>query len=42
VGLLKKLDNKNKLFFEGLCEGKGKANYIDPKRPPCLRNYDKK
>ena len=40
VGLLKKLDNKNKLFFEDLCESK--ANYIDPKKPPCLQNYDKK
>ena len=40
VGLLKKLDNKNKLFFKDLC--KSEANYIDPKRPPCLQNYDKK
>ena len=40
VGLLKKLDNKNKLFFEDLCESE--ANYIDPKKQPCLQNYDKK
>ena len=40
VGLLKKLDDKNKLFFEHLCQSK--ANYIDPKRPPCLQNNDKK
>ena len=40
VGLVKKLDNKNKLFFKDLCQRE--ANYIDPKRPPCLQNYDKK
>ena len=40
VGLLKKLDNKNKLFFKDLCQSE--ANYIDPKRPPCLQNHDKK
>ncbi len=39
-GFLKKLDDKNKLFFEDLCEIK--ANYIDPKKQPCLQNYDKK
>ena len=40
VGLLKKLDNKNKLFFKDLCQSE--ANYRDPKKPPCLQNYDKK
>ena len=39
-GLLRKLDNKNKVFFRQLCESD--ANYIDPKKPPCLQNYDKK
>ena len=39
-GLLKKLEDKNKMFFRDLC--KGKTNYIDPKKPPCLQNYDKK
>ena len=39
-GLLKKLENKNKLFFKDLCQSE--ANYIDPKRPPCLQNNDKK
>ena len=39
-GLLKKLENKNKLFFKDLCQSE--ANYIDPKRPPCLQKYDKK
>ena len=33
VGLLKKLDDKNKLFFENLCQRE--ENYIDPKSPPC-------
>ncbi len=33
-GLLRKLDDKNKLFFKELCQSK--ANYIDPKMPPCL------
>ena len=37
-GLLRKLENKNKLFFRDLCESD--ANYIDPKKPPCLQNYD--
>ena len=39
-GLLRKLEDKNKLFFKDLCEGK--ANYIAPNKPPCLQNYDKK
>ena len=39
-GLLSKLDNKNKLFFENLCQSE--ANYLDPKMPPCLQNYDKR
>ncbi len=39
-GLLAKLDNKNKFFFENLCQSE--ANYLDPKMPPCLQNYDKK
>ncbi len=39
-GLLKKIDDKNNLFFRDLCQNK--ANYIDPKKPPCLLNYDKK
>ena len=33
-GLLGKLDEKNKLFFENLCQSE--ANYLDPKMPPCL------
>tara|TARA_B100001248_G_C27288150_1_gene411098 strand:+ start:263 stop:928 length:666 start_codon:yes stop_codon:yes gene_type:complete len=37
-GLLKKLDNKNKVFFRDLC--KSDANYINPKKPPCFKNYD--
>ena len=39
-GLLSKLEEKNKLYFKDLC--KSEANYIDPNRPPCLWNYDKK
>ena len=39
-GLLKKLGDKNKMFFRELCQSE--ANYIDPKRPPCLQNHDKK
>ncbi len=39
-GLLSRLDNKNKVFFRDLCESD--ANYIDPRKPPCLQNYDKK
>ena len=39
-GLLNKLDDKNKLFFEDLCHST--VNYIDPKRPPCLQINDKK
>ena len=39
-GLLGKLNDKNKLFFENLCQSE--ANYSDPKIPPCLKNYDKK
>ena len=39
-GLIEKLDDKNKLFFEELCQSE--ANYIDPKKPPCMQNYDKK
>tara|TARA_B100000989_G_scaffold290801_1_gene264400 strand:+ start:707 stop:1384 length:678 start_codon:yes stop_codon:yes gene_type:complete len=34
AGLLKKLNNKNKTFFEDLCQNE--ANYLDPKKPPCL------
>ena len=37
-GLLRKLENKNKLFFRDLCESD--ANHIDPRKPPCLQNYD--
>ena len=40
TGLLEKLDDKNELFFKELCQSE--ANYIDPKKPPCLQNYDKK
>ena len=40
VGLLQKLDDKNKLFFNDLCQSE--ANYIDPKKPPCIQIYDKK
>ena len=39
-GLIKKLDDKNELFYKELCQGE--ANYIDPKKPPCMRNDDKK
>ena len=39
-GLLRKLEDKNKLFFNELCESE--ANFKDPKTPPCLQNYDKK
>ncbi len=39
-GLLKKLGDKNKMFFRDLCQSK--ANHRDPKKPPCLQNYDKK
>ena len=39
-GLLGKLNDKNKLFFENLCQSE--ANYSNPKIPPCLKNYDKK
>ena len=37
-GLLRKLDDKNKVFFRDLCQSD--ANYIDPKKPPCLQNYE--
>ena len=33
-GLLGKLNDKNKLFFENLCQSE--ANYLDPNMPPCL------
>ncbi len=33
-GLLSKLQNKNKVFFEKLCQSE--TNYIDPQKPPCL------
>ena len=39
-GLLKKLEDKNKMFFEDLCQID--VNHNDPKKPPCLQNYDKK
>ncbi len=39
-GLLRKLDDKNKVFFGDLCQRN--TNYIDRKKPPCLQNYDKK
>ena len=39
-GLLRKLDDKNKVFFKELCQRD--TNYIDAKKPPCLQNYDKK
>ncbi len=32
-GLLRKLDNKNKVFFRDVCQGD--ANYLDSKKPPC-------
>ena len=37
-GLLRKLDDKNKVFFRALCQSDTK--YIDLKKPPCLQNYD--
>ena len=37
-GLLRKLDDKNKVFFRDLCQSD--TNYLDPKKPPCLQNYD--
>ncbi len=37
-GLLRKLNNKNKTFFRDLC--RSDVNYIDPKKPPCLQDYD--
>ena len=40
LGLLEKLENKNKVFFQDLC--KSKTNYIDPKKPPCLPHHAKK
>ncbi len=39
-GLLKKLEDKNKIFFRDLCQND--VNHKDPKKPPCLQNYDKK
>ena len=33
-GLLKKLEDKNRVFFENLC--KGESNYSDPTKKPCL------
>lgn len=39
-GFLEKLDDKNKSFFNELCQSE--ANYIDPKKPPCMQNHDKK
>ena len=39
-GLLKKLEDKNKMFFRELCQSD--VNHKDPKKPPCLQNYDKK
>ena len=39
-GLLKKLEYKNKMFFRELC--RSDVNHKDPKKPPCLQNYDKK
>ena len=39
-GLLKKLEGKNKMFFRELCQSD--ANHKDPRKPPCLQNYDKK
>lgn len=40
LGLLRKLDDKNKVFFRDLCQRD--VNYINPKKPPCLQNYDNK
>ena len=37
-GLLKKLGDKNKMFFKDLCQSD--VNHTDPKKPPCLQNYD--
>ena len=37
-GLLRKLNDKNKVFFRDLCQSD--ANYLDSKKPPCLQNYD--
>ena len=39
-GLLKKLEDKNKMFFRDLCQSD--VNHKDPRSPPCLQNYDKK
>ena len=39
-GLLRSLMIKINCFLE-ICV-RGDANYIDPKKPPCLQNYDKK
>ena len=39
-GLLEKLNNKNKLFFKELCQTE--ADYVDPKKSPCVQNYEKK
>lgn len=33
-GLLRKLEVKNKVFFNDLCQSE--ANYIDPQKPPCF------
>lgn len=33
-GLLRKLNEKNKVFFKELCNGE--ANYLDPEKLPCL------
>ena len=34
-GLLRKLDDKNKVFFKELCQSE--ANYLDPEKLPCLQ-----
>ena len=33
-GLLKKMENKNRVFFLNLCQGQ--VNYMDPQKAPCL------
>ena len=38
-GFLRKLEEKNKVFFQSLCQHK--VNYTDPDKPPCLYNDDK-
>ena len=39
-GLIKKLNNKNQMFYRDLC--KGDARHLDSKHPPCFWTYDNK